>query len=253
MSRLLEAYRAVHDQAFLPIFVDDEFDSKMLVEACLAAGMKAIEYTLRRRDAHKMIPWIREKYPDVYLLVGSTVDSERIVAKAKRFHPHLLTIAELDAMGVDGFVSMLGWSRESIERYSPRRLVMPTATTPNEAFFQVAAGAHFAKLSGKNLDMVRACRMDAAFGYCPMLVTGGMTPERIPEAMSAGAVLVATGFDLTLKGESKNILPGKVTQVMKLYLSVAAASRQKFWPELTPVAKADDKAWLAALPHHHPF
>src|SRR5438046_1863577 len=47
-NRVFEAYRAFHDQVFMPIFVEDGYDSKLLIEACVAAGMKGIEYTLRR-------------------------------------------------------------------------------------------------------------------------------------------------------------------------------------------------------------
>jgi len=252
VSRLFRAYRALHTQAFVPIFVDDELDSQMLVEACLAAGMKGIEYTLRRRDAHRMIPWIREKYPDLYLLVGSTLDDERIVRRMKRKHPQLLTIAELDAMGVDGYVSMIGWHEETIRRYADSRIIIPTAMTVNEAFFQVGAGAHFIKLAGSDLGLVRRCRGDAAFGYCPIMVTGGVTAERVEEVMGAGAILCATGFDLTLKGLENPSLD-QVTEVMKTYLDAAKRAREAVWPGVAAAAASDDESWLDALPHYHPF
>jgi len=56
MSRLFDAYRAFHEQGFIPIFTEDGFDSRMLIDACVAAGLKGIEYTLRKRDADTMIP-----------------------------------------------------------------------------------------------------------------------------------------------------------------------------------------------------
>jgi 2-keto-3-deoxy-6-phosphogluconate aldolase len=253
MSRLFDAYRAAHEQGFVPIFVHDEFDSKTLLDGCLAAGMKVIEYTLRRQDAHKMIPWIREQYPDLYLLAGSTLDNDAILAQMKRRFPQLLTLAELDAMNVDGYVSMIGWSEQSIRKYAPRRVVMPTASTVNEAFFQVGAGAQFAKLQGPDVDLVKRCRGQAAFDYCPILITGGMTPERIPAAADAGAILFATGFDLTLKGEPKNVSSKKVAEVMKKYVQVAQESRAKRWPALANASKLDKQTWLDALPHYHPF
>jgi 2-keto-3-deoxy-6-phosphogluconate aldolase len=253
MSRLHEAYRAIHDQAFMPIFVDDEFDSKMLVEACMDAGMKGLEYTLRRRDAHKMIPWIREQYPDLYLLVGSTLDDEKIVARQRRLFPQLMTLAEIDEFEPDGYISMIGWHEESIRKYAPKRIIMPTCSTVNEAFFQIGAGAHFAKLVGSDLGFVRRCRGDAAFGYCPIIVTGGMNTERIPEGIEAGAALIATGFDLTLKGEPKNVSKKKVAEVMKRYVEVTQAARDKKCPQLAKARGADWKTWLDALPHYHPF
>ena len=253
MSRLLEAYRATHEQGFLPIFVKDNLDSMMLVEACLDAGMKTIEYTLRREDAHEMIPRIREQYPDLYLLVGSTLDNEAIVKRQRARFPQLMTVAEIDQYEPDGYVSMLGWSEESIRRYSPNRVIIPTAMTVNECLFQISAGAHFAKLAGTDLDFVKRCRLGAAFDYCPIMVTGGMTPERIPLAMEAGAILVATGFDLTLKGEPTSVSRKKVTEVMKQYLEATRAAREKHWPELTAGRDADVQTWLDALPHYHPF
>ena len=95
-SKLFDVYRSVHEQAFMPIFVQDDFDSKKLVDACVEAGCKCIEYTLRRKDADKMIPWVLEKYPDLHLIVGSTIDDEKITRKMREKHPQLLTIEKLD-------------------------------------------------------------------------------------------------------------------------------------------------------------
>ncbi len=253
MSRLFDAYRAGHEQGFLPIFVQDDFDSKMLIEACVKAGCKCIEYTLRRPDAHKMIPWIRENYPDLYLLVGSTLDNENIVVKARKRHPQLLSLAELSAMGIDGFVSMIGWSLESIRKYSPRCVVAVSAMTVTEAFQQVGAGAHFIKVLGSDLNLVKRCRSDAAFGYCPILVTGGMTPHRIPEAIEAGAIIVASGFDLILKGQPSDISCTKAAELLSVYLNATRQAREKYWPEMTRAIGTDKQAWLDSLPHHHPF
>ena len=215
--------------------------------------MKVIEYTLRRRDAHQMIPWIRENYPDLYVLVGSTLDSEQIVAGLRRKHPQLLTVAELDAMGVDGFVSMIGWSEASIRWYSASRVIIPAAMTVNEAFLQVEAGAHFAKLAGPGFDLVRRCRMPATFDYCPILLTGGMTTSRIPEAVAAGAALVAAGFDVLSPKEGKAINCAQIAQVLKQYLDVTRAAREKTWPEMARNIGGDRQDWLDSLPHYHPF
>jgi 2-keto-3-deoxy-6-phosphogluconate aldolase len=253
MSRLFDAYRAVHEQGFMPIFVKDEFDSHALIEGCLMAGMKAIEYTLRRPDAHKMIPWIRKNHPDLFLLAGSTLDSDNIVKKQKRRFPQLMTVGELDALGVDGFVSMIGWTQESIRKYSPTKIVVPAIGTISEAFFTIAAGAQFAKMGGGKLDLIKGCRQHASFEYCPIFATGGITTDKIQEVMSAGAVMVASGFDLTMKGKPANTSAKEVAEVMKQYMAAAKAAREKVWPALAKAAGADRKTWLDALPHWHPF
>jgi len=253
MSRLFDAYRATHEQGFLPIFVHDEFDSEKELEACLEAGLKVIEYTLRREDAATMIPKIREKYPDLYLLIGSTMDDDRIVGKMRRKHPQLRSLAELEAFEPDGYVSMIGWSLESIKKYRGHRIIMPTASTITEAFQQIGAGAHAAKLNGSNLDLVKQCRLAAAFDFCPILVTGGMTPERIPEAIDRGAVLIASGFDLMLKGESTDLSVKKMAQAVRTYVDATQEARAKRWPELAAASGSDPQTWLDSLPHYHPF
>jgi hypothetical protein len=122
MNRLFEAYRALHEQAFAPIFCRDEFDSRRQVEACAAAGCKGIEYTLRKADAREMIPWVRKNYPNLFLIVGSTIDSDKIIRSQRRKFSQLMTLEEISQFGVDGFISMLGWSEKTIAdgRHDPR-------------------------------------------------------------------------------------------------------------------------------------
>ena len=253
MSRLFEAYRAFHEQGFVPIFVKDEFDTRTLVDACVAAGMKGIEYTLRRPDAREMIPWVRRNYPDLYLIVGSTLDDEKIVKKMRRKHPQLMTVKEVADLDVDGFVSMLGWTLDSIATYADTHLVVPTAMTVTEALQQTGAGAHMIKCAGSDLGFVKRCRLGAAFDYCPVFVTGGMTPERIPDGMEAGAVLAGSGFDLILRGKPADVGLEETTSALRTYLDATRAGREEAWPEMMAAAGADRETWLDALPHYHPF
>lgn len=250
--RVLGAYRAFHEQGFVPIFTDDGLDSKMLVEAAVEAGCRVLEYTLRRRDADRMIPWIRENFPDVYLLAGSTLDDDAIVEKQRRLFPQLRTVAELAEMGVDGFVSMIGWREEKIRAYAPAHLVIPCAMTLTEAFQAMGAGAHFVKLNGPDLSLVKTCRAEATHGFCPVFVTGGIFRERIPETFAAGAIAVGTGVDLLLKNETNGVSQARVVETLKSYLEVTRSARQKAWPMLAG-PEADEKRWLESLPHYHPF
>jgi len=253
MSRLFEAYRAIHEQAFIPIFTENGTDSRQLVEACVDAGCKGIEYTLRRRDAPEIIPWIRESFPDLYIIAGSTLDSEPILRRARSRHPQLRSLKELVDMGVDGIASLVGFQAETVQHYSSTHLVVSPASTILEAFRAVSAGAHFVKLVGPSLDLVRLCRNEAGFGYCPILITGGMSLDIIPEAFSAGVALVGSGFDLMLKDKPRALPTSEVTDLLKRYLDRAKSARAKGWPELAKAEGGDRRAWLAALPHHHPF
>ena len=160
---VFEAYRAFHDQGFTPIFTEDGFDSKLLVEGCVAAGLTSIEYTLRRRDAAQMIPWIRQHYPELRVFAGSTLDDDCLVHLAKPKHPQLRTLDELADMGVAGFISATGWRMENIRRYSETHVVAPTAMTITEAMQQLGAGAHFIKMQGSDLGLVSRCRQANTF------------------------------------------------------------------------------------------
>lgn len=253
MSRVYESYRSVHEQGFIPIFVKDDLDSKKLVEACVEAGCKCIEYTLRRSDADRMIPWIREQYPDLHLFVGSTLDNDRIVNKMRLKNPQLLTISELANIGVDGFISMLGWSVENIEKYSNTHVVIPMATTVTEAYKQIMAGAHFAKFVGPSIDSVRRCRAAPAFDYCPVFFTGGATVKKIPEIIDAGAVVVGSGFDLILRGQTKDISCKQMSSLVKSYIDVTNEARANKFPQLMQALGKGKQVWLDALPHYHHF
>jgi len=250
---LQSTYRTIHQQGFLPIFVDDDFDSKLLVEACVMAGCKGIEYTLRRRDAHIMIPWIRENYPDLCLLVGSTVEGNAIVQQARLKHPQLLTLDELASIGIDGFVSMVGFRPETIERYSSEHLIIAPVSTMYEAYCAIESGAHFAKVIGPKLELVKYLRADPAFDFCPIMVTGGMTLKRIPEAVEAGAVLIGSGFDLMLHGLPRNISVDEIAKAIASFLHVTCQARDKKWPLLAQSRNSDFDSWVSALPHYHPF
>lgn len=253
MSSLPSIYRRVHEQGFLPIFTDSDTPSEVLVEVCVEAGCQVIEYTLRRRDAHRMIPWIREHYPEIGLIVGSTLDNEDLVRHGRAEHPQLMTIDELAAIGVDGFVSMVGFHLETIRRYCSTHLMIAPVSTMLEMFSAVSAGAHFAKIAGSPLELVSTLRNPATFGFSPIMVTGGMTLERIPLAVQRGAVVVGAGFDLILGGLDQNASVSQMAKALARYLRVTQESKHEKWPALADARAKDFCSWTATLPHFHPF
>lgn len=253
MIPLFDAYRAVHTQAFLPIFTEDGTDAWMLVEACLEAGLKAIEYTQRRRDAPEMIPAIRARYPELTVLVGSTIDDDCLIQRARHQYPQLRTVDELAKLGVSGFVSASGWSVDSIRKYNATHLIAPTASTVTEAVQQLGAGAHFIKMIGTDLLTIQRCRQTALFDVCPIFATGGISHDRIAETVSAGAVLVGSGFDVMIKGDRASVNYKDLIGTLRQYVETAITARDRRWPQLSATKDSPDQDWLAALPHHHPF
>ena len=249
-NKLFENYRKVYEQAFVPIFVHDNFDTEILLKGCELAGVKAIEYTLRRSDADKVIPTLKNRYPNVAVFVGSTIDDEKIVCQMKQKYPQLMTIAEL-APFVDGLVSMLPYSDETIRKYAPSHLIIPTAETSGEALRQMRSGATMIKVCGPDFSFSKKLHAAPTFNYCPTFITGGVNLDRMEEAFSMGNVLTAAGFDLILKGEEPSTLtPERVAECLTRYIDTAKAARSKVNPALANIESLSDEEFVLALPNY---
>ena len=249
-NKLFENYRKVYEQAFVPIFVFDSFDTETLLKGCELAEVSAIEYTLRRADADKVIPTLKSRYPEVAVFVGSKFDDEKIVRQIKQKNPQLMTIAEL-APYVDGLVSMLPYSDETIEKYNATHLIIPTAETSGEALRQMKSGATMIKVCGPDFSFSKKLHSAPTFNYCPTFITGGVNLDRMEEAFSMGNVLTAAGFDLILKGEDPATLtPERVAECLTRYIGTAKAARAKINPSLDNLESLSDEEFIATLPNY---
>ncbi len=250
---LFSKYRKLVEQAFVPIFVKDDFDTDTLLAGCELAGVHVIEYTLRRPDAHKVIPTLKGRYPESVVMVGSTVDCDEIVYGMREKFPQLMTIAEL-APHVDGLVSMLPYSDETIARYRHTHLILPTAESSGEALRQMRAGASAIKVCGPDLSFSKLLHAAPTFGYCPTFVTGGIHKGRMEEAFTAGNILTAAGFDLILKGEDPATLtPETVAEKLLEYVNAAKEARAKVQPTFAGIERLEDAEFVRALPNYCPY
>ena len=249
-AKLFKDYKKIYKQAFMPIFVKDDFDTDTLVEGCLLAGVGAVEYTLRRPDAHVVLPTLKQKMQGVTVLVGSTIDCDKIITQMRSKNPQLLTIDEV-APYVDGLVSMLPYSDETIKKYSSTHILVPTAQTSGEALRQMSAGATFIKVCGPDFSFSKSLHAAPTFNYCPTFITGGVTIERMREAYEAGNVLTAAGFDLILKGEDpKTLTPQRVCDRLLEFINAAKTARAEVYPELCDIDKMTDDEFISALPNY---
>ena len=249
-AKLFKDYRKIYEQAFMPIFVKDDFDTKTLIESCLLAGVGAVEYTLRRTDANTVLPTLKEKMQGVTVLVGSTIDCDRVVRQMREKNPQLLTVDEV-APYVDGLVSMLPYSDETIKKYTSTHILVPTAQTSGEALRQIAAGATFIKVCGPDFSFSKSLHAAPTFNYCPTFITGGVTLERMREAYEMGNVLTAAGFDLILKGEDpKALTKERVCEKLLEFINTAKKARAEVYPELKDVDKMTDDEFIKALPNY---
>lgn len=249
-TELFSNYRKLVEQVWMPIFGQDEYDTDMLLEGCRLAGLKVIEYTLRRTDADRVIPTLKGKFPNAVIFVGSTIDDEGIVNQMKEKYPQLMTIAEL-APYVDGFVSMLPYSDETLKKYSQSHLCIPAAETGGEALRQVKCGAAFIKVLGPDFSFSKRLHALPTFGYCPTYITGGVTRERMEDAFAAGNMLCAAGFDVVLKGEDPAALTAeKVASLITSFVDTAKKVRERVNPQLRELETLSDEAFLATLPNY---
>ena len=250
MKRVVDIYMDVYAQGFVPIFVNDNLDGRMLVDACVNAGVGAIEYTMRRKDFREVIPWIRKTYPSLTLLIGSTIDDEKIVRSVRKDNPQLMTMSELSDLGVSGFISMMGMCKETIEKYKDNQLLVPTAWTLNEALQMLGYGAHFVKVMGPALTRLREFRAEPTFGFCPIFMTGGMDLSRIPDAIAEGAILIGSGFDIMLKDKPANLTRANIENVIKEYISVTQEARLQFLPQIQKLKNVSSESFISSLPHY---
>ncbi len=249
-ERLFKHYRNIYEQAFMPIFVKDDFDTDTLIEGCKLAGVSAVEYTLRRPDAHKVLPTLKEKMPEVTVLVGSTIDCDKVIKQMRQKNPQLLTIDEV-APYVHGLVSMLPYSSKTIEKYKDTHIIVPTAQTSGEALRQIDSGATFIKVCGPDFSFSKSLHAAPTFNYCPTFITGGVTIERMREAYEAGNVLTAAGFDLILRGEdAKTLTKERVCEKLLGFINAAKKARAEVFPALKNVAKMTDNEFISALPNY---
>lgn len=253
MDHNFSTYRAVYEQGFLPIFTKNSLDSRMLVEACVEAGMMAIEYTLRRPDVIEMIPWIRREFPHLKLIIGSVLDDDQIVKQLRRKNPQLRTISELVDMGVDGLVSVFGWDYDNIHKYSQTHLVIPRGDSPSHAYRQMAAGAHFIKYIDPDLSTLEGFLQQASFGACPLVCTLNMDLERIHQAIDGGVVLAGGGFSTILDGALADHTQQQIVAKLHEHVIAVQQARCNKYPQLRSLSEADDSEWLKALPHYCPF
>lgn len=193
-----EKNRRILKQGFIPIMVDDDYDTKMLIESVARAGCKVIEYTCRRKDARKFIPWIKKEYPDMLVLGASLIDGKNAEKFLSGEKDNFITVDEMVELGADGLVSFMKFSEATYKKYGKDKIMIPGVETYNDAIEQIEFGADFIKIFGNNPmgpGFIKAGQA-ATHGLFSFFVTGGMRDEKIDAYIKEGAVLCAGGFDL---------------------------------------------------------
>ena len=220
-------------QGWLQIFVNDNYDSYMLVEAAVEAGCTCIEYTIRRKDARAMIPWIKKNVSDMSVFVATLVDGSRAEKYLSQNVNSFLSVDEAVDLGVDGLISFLPFCKETYKKYADDLVIIPAVSTPGEAIEQFELGASLVKLANADKSPQKLkTLLTNTHGLLGTLLTGGMTTEIMPSYIEAGALVAAGGFDLFWKELGESATKEQVVEKIKLQLQVFATARRKYQPEL---------------------
>jgi 2-keto-3-deoxy-6-phosphogluconate aldolase len=255
---LAERYRTLHQQGFVPIFVSDRFDAVQLAVAAVVAGAKVVEITCRRTTVREDIRRVRSALPELLILAGSTADGGHLGKFLRARQPEVPNLDELGDLGVDGFVSALPLSPETIARWSPTHLVIPGVETVGEAVSAIEAGAHFAKFLSTSFlgEHRRVSTVTSAplFGLLPIFATGGVTLPKIDLYVEARAALLGSGWDAIL-GEryqaiQDNPKTSELAEPLRQCLTAMAEARAKHQPQL---GGNDTRQYLRSISHYHPF
>lgn len=237
-----EKLAAIIRTGFLPILVEDTLDPIFLAGICQEIGLPAIEYTQRREDLRQILPRLNKEFPNLMVLAASVIDDDKVVSFIKNKRD-FLNLRELQDLGVDGIVSMLPFRKETYEIYRENLLMIPGVETAAEAFQQLSWGAHLIKFF--NTEVFGGPRRIAflqapTHKVLPIVITGGITPDRVGPYLESGALVIGAGFD-TILGEQYHKMqenPDKafIRQQVKSYRAAVVETRGKLgqsrWGEI---------------------
>lgn len=255
--QLQDKYIRIHRQGWLPIMVGDRLNALDLADACVKAGVSAIEITCRRRGVLEEIRQIKLRYPKLLVLTGSVVEEPKLLKYLRQQRDDYPTMEELVACGVDGFVAQFCFSNEALLRYSNSHIMIPGVETIKEATEAIRYGAHFVKFCAVSPERIGQINSEATFKLLPVFYTGGASTERIQAYVKAGAALLGGGWDLMLgnryEAQQEKAEPEVLLASVKAYLDAFQAARMSTVPDYGQQLLADSEVYLKGLRHYHPF
>jgi 2-dehydro-3-deoxyphosphogluconate aldolase/(4S)-4-hydroxy-2-oxoglutarate aldolase len=158
--------------------------AKMCAEAARAAGIRAIEITFGTPECVELVAELAAAWPEIVMGVGTTLDP-----------------AQVDAAAAAGarFVVSPNVDAAVIRATRDAGLVsIPGAATPTEIVAAWRAGATLVKVfpiaTLGGADYVRLVR--GPLPHIPLVTTGGVRLEAVPDLLAAGAVAVGPTGDL---------------------------------------------------------
>ncbi|MBL9214152.1 MAG: 6-phosphogluconolactonase [Opitutaceae bacterium] len=243
------ALDAIVRQGFVPIFVNDSLDSRHLVEAAVQAGCGAIEYTCRRPDARRMIPWIKREFPQLVVMAATLMDGPNVEAYLQKNREGFLTTDEAVDLGADALVSFMRFRPATYAKYGRRCVMIPGVATQNEALDQMDLGADLIKSAvhiQSGIDFVT--KTSVATHHCiPFFIAGGVNPTNLAGFIQAGVAVGAAGFDVLLGGAkpAASEVTGLARAAIARMLETVREARARHQPALAEAIARGDSNLLA--------
>lgn len=187
--------------------------AKNIAQACIAAGIIAVEITFTVPGALEIIAALKAQYKDGEVLVGAgTVLDEQTARSAVLAGADFVVSPALNR----GLVALCN-------RYQVA--VMPGALTPKEVIEAMEAGADIVKIFPANLfgpQIIKALK--GPLPQCDLMPTGGVSVENTAEWVRAGAVAVGAGSELIAGAKTGDY--ESITRIGKQMVAEVAKARE---------------------------
>lgn len=255
LEKKLAARDKIVRQGFIPIFVKDDLDSKLLVESAALAGCRAIEYTCRRTDAATMIPWIKREFPEIAIMAATLVDGPNTQAFLKQHREGFMTVDEAVDLGADALVSFMRFRPETYQKYGNHCVFVPGVATQNEALDQMELGADLIKTTVNTTTGREFVTTSSAVTHhsIPFFISGGVRADNIESYIKAGVVVATAGFDVLLADTDPNDLVNSGRRSIEAMIATTQAARARHQPAFHAAVQTGTPPPFSAGPwfHHH--
>ena len=219
----------------LPNLIKDSLDPFALAEQAQEAGISCMEVSCRRDRSLELLVQLKERFPGMRFGAASLLEDGPYFDFVQRRRDGFPSIHDAVQAGADFLVSMIAFSPRTYRRY-PDLLMVPGVHSPQEAREQLDLGAGLIKVGLSGLyepAFIKGTYYGAPIhSAVPLLLTGGLRPEKIDAYVDAGMLVGVCGFDLILSGDyasqQQNFDSASARSAMQVYVEAFKAARGKY-------------------------
>ena len=163
--------------------IDRAEDAIPLAKALCAGGLPCAEVTFRTGAAAAAIKAMTENFPQMCVGAGTVLNVEQVHAAYEAGAKYIISPNTNEAV-----------IKETVKL---GMISIPGAMTPTEIEQAYSWGAHIVKLfPADDLGAHYIKNVTAPLSHIPLMATGGVNPQTIPEYYAAGAKAFGTGITI---------------------------------------------------------